>query len=141
MSKKEHFRAVRLTEALDKKLETEAKQRGFASTSAFVRTAIENELTRRGRADAQLEERVAASFDRVCREILKLSNAQQALFAFTDALARMLLHSIPEPPADSREQAVALAKQRHHRLLKMAALSMQGDTRAAMLDLTNRIES
>ncbi len=89
ISKKEHCRAVRLTEALDKRLEMEEKKRGFASTSAFVRAAIENELTGKGRADAQLEERVAASFDRVCREVMKLGNAQQTLFAFIDALARM----------------------------------------------------
>ena len=92
MSKKEHFRAVRLTEALDQRLQAEAKKKGFASTSAFVRTAIENELSSTGKADAQLEERFAASFDRVCREVMKFGNAQQALFAFTDALARMLLH-------------------------------------------------
>lgn len=122
------------------RIENEARKRGFASTSAFIRAAIENEITDNGRMDTQAEQRIAASFDRVARELRKLGNAQQALFAFTDALARMLLHSVPEPPSESREHTVALTKQRHHRLLTMAALSMQGDARAAMLELTERIE-
>jgi|SRR5579883_288417 Arc/MetJ-type ribon-helix-helix transcriptional regulator len=140
MRKKEQFRSIRLSADLDQQIEKEARQRGFASASAFIRAAIESELKGHGQENLQLEQRVAASFDRVVRELRRLGNAQQALFAFTDALARTLLHSIPEVPIESRESALAQAKQRHHRLLKMAALSMQGDARAAMLELTDSIE-
>jgi hypothetical protein len=44
--------------------------------------------------------------------------AQQALFAFVDSLAKVLLTCIPEPPQAVREPAIAQAKERHNRLLK-----------------------
>jgi Arc/MetJ-type ribon-helix-helix transcriptional regulator len=140
VQKQSRLRGVRVSEALDRQLEQAVRHRGFSNASAFIRAAIEKELNGTGSVDSQAEERIAASFDRISRELRKLANAQQALFAFTDALARVFLHCIPEPAAGSHEQSLARAKERHHRLLKMAALSMQGDARAAMLELVDRVE-
>lgn len=52
------------------------------------------------------------------REVFRLGRAQQALFAYVDSLAKVLLTCIPEPPADVRAQAIARAKERHTRLVK-----------------------
>jgi hypothetical protein len=64
-----------------------------------------------------------------------LDTAHQAEFALLDALARVVLHCLPEPAMEIREQALAKVKERHQRLLKMAALNMQGDARAALMEL------
>jgi len=37
-------------------------------------------------------------------------------FAFLDALARVILHCLPEPQAEIRDQAMAKAKERHQKL-------------------------
>src|SRR5690348_10954786 len=129
---------MRVSETLDRQIEEAARRHGDTSISGFIRTAVEKELNCPALVDRQAEERIAASFDRISRELRKLGNAQQALFAFTDALARVLLHCVPEPVPSSHDQALARAKERHNRLLKMAALSMQGDARAALLELINR---
>ena len=42
---------------------------------------------------------------------------------------------MPEPPAEVRDQVLAKVKERHQRLLNMAALNMQGDSRAALMEL------
>jgi metal-responsive CopG/Arc/MetJ family transcriptional regulator len=41
------YRGVKLTKDLAQKLEAAAREKGFSSPSAFIRTAIENELTSR----------------------------------------------------------------------------------------------
>ena len=37
-----------------------------------------------------------------------------------------------------RDQALTKVKERHQRLLEMAALNMQGDARAALMELVER---
>jgi hypothetical protein len=59
-----------------------------------------------------------------------LGRAQQALFAYVDSLAKVLLTCIPEPPLEER----------HNRLVKTAGSSMVGDSQAAMQDLVRRDE-
>lgn len=137
--KRRRVLGIRVSETLDRQIDEAARRQGHKSISAFIRTAVEKELKGEPVVDRQAEERIAASFDRISRELRKLGNAQQALFAFTDALARVFLHCVPEPVASSHEQALARAKDRHARLLKMAALSMQGDARAALLELVDRV--
>lgn len=138
--KRRRIRGIRISETLNRQIEEAARRNGYPNPSAFLRFLIEKEVSGKAQPDMQAEERIAASFDRISRELRKLANAQQALFAFTDALARVFLHCVPEPAAGSHEQSLARAKERHHRLLKMAALSMQGDARAAMLELVDRVE-
>lgn len=87
-----------------------------------------------------VEERLVATIDQVRRELFRVRRAQQALFAFVDSLAKVLLTCIPEPPQAVRNGAIAQAKDRHNRLLKAAGASMVGDSRGAMRELTERAE-
>ncbi len=132
---------VRLTERLEQNIRTETKARGYASPSAFVRAALEKEIAGQN-ADplAGTEERLAATIEQMRKEIWRLSRGQQALFAYVDSLAKVLLTCIPEPPQDVKAQAIARAKERHNRLVKSAGSAMVGDSQAAMSDLVNRGE-
>src|SRR6267378_1223763 len=126
-------KTIRFTNLLLRGINTESKKRGYSSPAAFIRAAIENELN--GRAESapayRIEDRIAASLDRLGQELRRFSTAQQAHFALTDALARVILLCVPEPPVEVHAHALASAKERHQKFLKMAALSMRGDARAA----------
>jgi predicted DNA-binding protein len=125
---------IRLRPDVQRKLEETAKTRGYSCPSAFLRAAIEHEIN--GRTEfSGVEERIAASFDRVCRDVFRVSRGQQALFALVDTLTKTFLTCVPEPPADVKRQAVARAKERYEALMKTAGRAMVGDGRAAMLDL------
>jgi hypothetical protein len=63
---------------------------------------------------------------------------QQALFAFVDSLAKMLLTCLAEPPKDVYEQAVARGKLRYDRFLKSVGAAMVGDSGAAMAEMLKR---
>ena len=130
---------LRLTNELNDALRREAKARGYASPSSFVRASVEHELAGKDGASGA-EERIAATIEQMRREIFRLGRSQQALFAYLDSLAKILLTCIPEPPQDAKVQAIARAKERHHRLLKSAGGAMVGDSQAAMSDLVNRAE-
>jgi hypothetical protein len=108
---------------------------GFSSRSAFIRAAAEHELAGRESGVDAAEQRIAASLDRMAREIRNLRLGQQALFAFVDVLVKTLLTCVPEPPRDVHDQAVALAKARYHRFLKTVGKGMVGDSQAAMAEL------
>jgi Arc/MetJ-type ribon-helix-helix transcriptional regulator len=137
MAKRSARLDVRLTNELDDALRREAKARGYASPSSFVRTSVEHELAA-AEGLTGTEERLAASIEQMRREIFRLGRSQQALFAYLDSLAKVLLTCIPEPPQDAKNQAIARAKERHHRLLKSAGGAMVGDSQAAMSDLVDR---
>ena len=123
--------AVRVSAEDQREIEEAAKSRGYASPSSFIRTAIRNEL--HGREELiGIEERIGGSFERLSSENLRLSRAVQALFALVEALSKTVLTCVPEPPADARSQAIALAKERYHRLIQSAAAGMSGDSRTAM---------
>ncbi len=87
------------------------------------------------------EERIAASLDRLAREIRGVKLAQQALFAFVDSLVKTLLTCIAEPPSDAREQAVAQGKLRYDLFLKSVGAAMAGDSKAAMIELLNHAQN
>ena len=126
---------VRLPDPLASRMAAASKKHRYSTPSAFVRAAIEEKLDDRNGLDA--EERIAATLERLSQEIRRLGTALQAEFALLDALARVVLLCVPEPPADVHSQALAIAKERHQKLLKMAALNMQGETRAAVAHLVN----
>lgn len=111
-----------------------AQARGFDSVSAFFRSLLEQDLRRNSQHD-QLESAVAASIDRLAKEMRRLHNANQALFALTDSLVRLFLTCIPEPPLDSLEATKRRAKLRYDRFLLSVAQNMTGDARAALLDV------
>ena len=61
-------RAIRFSEKAMKEIEAAAQQRGFASSSAFIRYAVEQELSGRQDGLTGAEERLAASIEQVRRE-------------------------------------------------------------------------
>jgi Arc/MetJ-type ribon-helix-helix transcriptional regulator len=133
-------RTIRLSEQTEKAIEAASQQRGFASSSAFIRYAVDQEIT--GRADdlTGAEERLAGSIEAVRRDLFRVMRVQQALFAYLDSLAKTFLTCVPEPPADAKAQAVARAKERHDRLLKSAGRAMVGESKLAMHDLVEHVE-
>lgn len=77
-------------------------------------------------ARQRTEEIVAASIERLRKDLRSLHTNQQALFALTDALTRLILTCLPEPPADVLDQAKRRAKLRYDRLLLSIAQHMAG---------------
>ena len=128
-------RAIRFSEKATREVEELAKKRGFSSSSAFIRYAVDQELSARQEGLTGAEERLAASLEQVRKDVFRLTRAQQALFAYLDTLAKALLTCVPEPPADAKPQAVARAKERHDRLLKSVGRAMVGEFGIVMKDL------
>lgn len=91
---KTRCRGIRLDEPLIGRVERAAKAGGFSNPSAFIRAAIQRELAGRESEVEAAEERIAASLDRLGREISSVRLAQQALFAFVDSLVKTLLTCI-----------------------------------------------
>jgi hypothetical protein len=92
-----------------------ARLRDFASPSAFIRAAVEKEL--RG-VDATLDDsgrRIAGSLERYSEQVRRVSTGQQALFAYMDALAKVILSTLPDTDEDTRQTAVARGKLRYSR--------------------------
>ena len=137
---KTRCRGVRLDEPLIARVERAAKEGGFANPSAFIRAAIQRELAGRESGVEASEERIAASLDRLGREIRSVKLAQQALFAFVDSLVKTVLTCIAEPPIHACDQAVAQGKFRYDRFLKSVGSAMAGDSKAALTELLNRAE-
>ena len=133
-------RTIRCGNDLDERLANAAKERGFRSASAFIRTAIENEIRRRGGAGQQAEDRAAASLERVSTELRRLATGQQALFAFVDALAKTVLTCVPEPSGDAYQQAIARARSRYDRFLKSVGSGMSGASGKAFMELSERVD-
>lgn len=122
--------AVRVSTDDQREIEEAAKTRGYSTPSAFVRLAIRNEL--HGREELiGIEDKISASLDRLSNENHRLSRAVHALFALVETLSKTFLTCVPEPPAEARSQAVALAKERYQRLIQSAAAAMSGDSQAA----------
>lgn len=117
-----------------------ARDGGYSSQSAFMRTAIERELRGRESGLDEPELRVTASLDRVARELRGVRLGRQALFAFVDSLAKTLLTCVPEPPPDTYNQAVARGKARYDRFLKSAGAGIAGDSQAALTELLRRVQ-
>ena len=71
-------RAIRFSEKAMKEIEAAAQQRGFASSSAFIRYAVEQELSGRQDGLTGAEERLAGSIEQVRRDQFRAMRAQQA---------------------------------------------------------------
>jgi hypothetical protein len=113
-----------------------ARAKGYGSPTAFIRAAIQHELSDRSEL-SDAEQRIASSFDRLSRDVFRVGRGQQALFALLDTLTKTFLTCVPEPPTDARPQAIARGKQRYDVLIKTAGRAMVGEARAAMLDLVD----
>ena len=133
-------RAIRFSETTDKRIKDSTEKRGFSSPTAFIRYAVEQELSGQKEKLVTAEERLVASIEQVKGELLVLGRYQQALFALVDCLAKILLTCIPEPDIHALEAAVAGAQGRHARLLKSADQAMRADSRLAMQELVKHGE-
>jgi Arc/MetJ-type ribon-helix-helix transcriptional regulator len=131
---------VRLSEQEHRQIHEAAKRLEFTGPSALVRQAIRNELAGRGTTSTGAEERMAATLERVLRDVGRVARGQQALFAIVDTLVKTFLTCVPDPPADGMPQSVARARDRYTRFVKTAGQAMVGDALAAMQDLVNHVE-
>ncbi|MBL8236501.1 MAG: hypothetical protein JNM66_03730 [Bryobacterales bacterium] len=111
-----------------------AQARGFDSVSAYFRALLEQD-SRQSQQHDQLETAVTSSIDRVAKEMRRLHNANQALFALTDSLVRLFLTCTPEPPAEILDATKRRAKLRYERFMLSVAQNMTGDARSALLDV------
>jgi hypothetical protein len=135
-----HQRTIGFSERLAKEIDRVSRERNFPSPTAFIRYAVDQELSGHQDGLTGAEERLAASIEQVRKDLYRLMRVQQALFAYLDTLAKAILTCMPEPPADAKPQAVARAKERYDRLLKSAGRAMVGDAKLAMHDLVSNGE-
>ena len=109
-------RTIRFSETTLEQIQQVAKQKGFASTAAMIRHAVDQELS----SGDGVEQRIAATLDRIQGDLSRMQRAQQTLFAFVDTLAKALLTGLPEQSSAS----VTWGKERYERFLKSAAATM-----------------
>ena len=94
--------AFRVSDDVANQLQTETEQRGFESASAFARHAIQSELRHGESAVTQAEERIAATVNRLDKEVHAVHTAQLATFSelldsltTRDAIAQAAFISAP----------------------------------------------
>jgi Arc/MetJ-type ribon-helix-helix transcriptional regulator len=131
---------IRLTRDEEQQLKASVKHRGYATTSALIREAIWKELGEREEAGSDAEQRIAATVERLERDIVRSVRGQQALFAVVDTLVKTFLTCVPEPPQEGLPQSVARARDRYARFVKSAGQAMVGDGQIAMQDLMNHAD-
>jgi len=101
--------AVRLSREDRDRIAEAVKPRGYTSPSAFIRSAIQNELN--GRPElTETEDRIAGGFERMSSDYARIVRGQQALHALLDTFVKTVLTCMPEPSNDARPQAIARAK-------------------------------
>lgn len=113
-----------------------AHARGFRSANAYVQAVLVKDLRNAPDSDTDRDAFIAASIDRLAKEIRTLHTAQQALFATVDSLTRLFLTCIPEPSPGELDNAKRKARIRYDRFLVSVAQNMTSDTRATLSDLT-----
>ena len=123
---------------LDERQLAAAKQtaaaKGFSSLAAYVRDLFEKDSRSTSQSE-RLEASVAASIDRMAKEVRRLHSSNQALFALTDSLVRLFLTCTPEPPPEALDATKRRAKLRYDRFMLSVAQNMTGDSRSALLDV------
>lgn len=128
--------ALRVSDSMADLLQAESEQRGFESTSAFIRHAIQSELRQGESVVTQVEERIAATVNRLAKEVRATHTAQLATFALLDAFVKVFLTCVPEPPNDVLDPAKARAKRRYEKFLISVAQGMTGESRGALRELS-----
>jgi hypothetical protein len=83
-------------------------------------------------------QRIRASLDTYSKQVRRVGVGQQALFAYMDALAKVILSTLPDTDDEARKASVARGKLRYSRFLKSVGANMVGDAQAALLELVNR---
>ena len=77
-------RTIRLTDAIDQRVQSAAKLRGYSTPTAFVRAAIKKELDEHGEGSAP-NEKILGYIREVRQDVRRVERAQQALFALVDS--------------------------------------------------------
>jgi hypothetical protein len=132
------MRGMRLSEVTYKAVVQAAKARDYASPSAFMRAAVEKELRGADSTIGESEQRISASLEKYSKQVRRVSTGQQALFAYVDALAKVILSTLPDTDEDTRKAAVARGRLRYSRFLKSVGANMVGDAQAALSELVSR---
>ncbi len=114
------MRGICLNDVTYKAVERAAKERDYASPSAFMRAAIEKEL----RGGEAVFDESGTAHQCVSGEVLEAGAAGE----------------LPEQDDDTRRTAVARGKLRYSRFLKSVRANMVGDAHAALSKLVNRAE-
>jgi hypothetical protein len=136
MAKWERFE-LRLSEEQLAVVKRTAQVRGFRSVSGYIQAVLTRDLRDSPPDQSDREAFVAASIDRLSKEIRNLHTTQQALFAAVDSLTRMFLTCIPEPPPEALDQAKRKARLRYERYLVSVAQNMTSDSRATLSELVD----
>jgi len=123
-------RTIRFSETTLKQIQEAAKKKGFGSIAAMIRHAVDKELS----SGDGVEQRIAATLDRIQSDLSRLQRAQQTLFAFVDTLAKALLTGLPEQSSTS----AARGKERYERFLKSAAATMLNGSHPLLRDGVGR---
>lgn len=137
MAKRKRFE-LRLSDDQLTAMKKAAQVRGFRSASAYIQAVLTKDLRVSTTDQADREAFVAASINRLSKEIRRLHTAHQALFALTDGLTRLFLTCIPEPPSGALDQAKRRAKLRYSRFLVSVAQNMSSDTGATLAELIDQ---
>ena len=133
------MRGMRLSDATYKAVVQAAKVRSYDSPSAFMRAAVEKELRGPDAALDESEQRITASLERYSKQVRRVSTGQQALFAYVDALAKVILSTLPDADEDTRQAAAARGKLRYSRFIKSVGANMVGDAHAALSELVDSV--
>jgi Arc/MetJ-type ribon-helix-helix transcriptional regulator len=126
---------VRLPDDLAEMVQRAAKDRGFSSPRGFIRDPLRKELHHHASDADNIETRLVATLERLMAELRRVETAQQAQFALTDALAKLFLVCVPEPPPEVLEHSRCRAMARYEKFVKNVAASMAGGARAALAEL------
>ena len=121
-------RTIRFSETTLQQIQRAAKQKGFASIAAVIRHAVDQELT----GSDGVEQRIAATLDRIQTDLSGMQRVQQTLFAFVDTLAKALLTGLAEqsPPSDIRDYHCRAPADRSYGLRTVRSRSLPaGDSR------------
>lgn len=118
---------VRIPDALAEQLDQAAKSRGL-TVSAYVREALRLQLDEATRDEklAALEDRVAASLNRMSRDLKNSRQDVQMLIAMLDKFVRQYLLHTPPVPAEAVKAAAASADDRHEKWVRGFLAEIQG---------------
>jgi hypothetical protein len=130
-------RSIRRTDAIDQRIQSAAKLRGYSTPTAFLRAAIKKELNEPGEGSAG-NEKILGYIREVRQDVRRVERAQQALFALVDSFGKVFVTCVPEPRGEAMQTALAEARNRYARLLTNASHAMLSDSMAAMEDLIGR---
>jgi hypothetical protein len=126
---------LRISDEIADEIHRAMKERGFESLTAFIRQAISNELHGGESALRETEDRIAATLERLAKEVRRLQTAQQAEYALTDSFVRLFLMCVPEPSGDAVDPARARAASRYSNVLRNVARNMTGNSQASLEQL------